>query len=106
MSAGKSRTSDKAIKLENNAFKEVKQNHKDLISKVETLNIRRQESEDTDLIFYHVLDAVKLVHQKIKNEQEGKSQESYQLAGFLNRFERWRKELQSLRSEIESMYNK
>ena len=75
-------------KIRKNAFKEVKQNHKDLISKVEALNTRRQESEDVDLIFYHVLDAVKLVHQKIKNEQEGKSQESYQLAGFLNRFER------------------
>lgn len=88
------------------ALKEIANNHKDLITKVEALNKRRTETEDIDLIFYHIFDSVKMIHQEVKAKQALKDNDLELMNDFIQKIEKSWSELKSLKYEIDYMYQK
>lgn len=93
-------------KVMQRAFKEVNANHKDLISRTEALNNRRIETEDVDLIFYHVFDSIKVIHSNIQSKNAFKENDLDFMNNFVQKIQRCWNELKVLKNELDSMCRK
>lgn len=63
-------------------------NHKDLIARTEILNNRRIETEDVDLIFYHVFDSIKVIHSNIQSKNAFKENDLDFMNNFVQKIQR------------------
>ena len=88
------------------ALKDVANNHCDLITRVEALNKRRIETEDVDLIFYHIFDSIRMLQQDVKAKHILKDNELELMSDFIQKVEKSWNELKLLKYEIEDMYQK
>lgn len=87
-------------------MKNIVNNHKDLIAKVESLNKRRIEGEDIDIIFFLLFDSIKMIHQDALDKFALKDTYFEMVTDFGDKLERSSAELKSIRNELEYMYQK
>ena len=97
---------EQSDKVRKNALKNIISNHKDLISKVESLNKRRIEGEDIDIIFYLLFDSIKMIHQDVLEKFSLKDSYFEMIIDFSDKLGNASSELKSIKNELDYMYQK
>ena len=97
---------EQSDKVRKNALKNIISNHKDLISKVESLNKRRIEGEDIDIIFYLLFESIKMIHQDVLDKFSLKDSYFEMIIDFSDKLKNASTELKSIKNELDYMYQK
>lgn len=92
---------EQSDKVRKNALKNIIDNHKDLISKVESLNKRRIEGEDIDIIFYLLFDSIKMIHQDVLDKYALKDRYFKIISNLSDKLKNASAELKSIKNELD-----
>ena len=93
-------------KIQKSALKEIHNVHSDLINRIESLNKRRLNTEDIDLIFYQVFDSIKEIHLNQKQQRALSKNEEESLLNFILKVKTGWTELKMMKKELDSLYKK
>lgn len=93
-------------KLKNRAVDDAANSVSELINKVQTLNRRRNDTEDIDLIFYSMFDSLKCLHDEIKAKNVPKTEYLKLISNFVWKVEKSWYELKIIRNQVEEMFKR